>query len=299
MSARNPFALLLPPYNQVIPLEAPLDFFDESPGLKGAALVWRLASADAPSELEVACCRPGGVPLMVLLPPVESMTSALDLLEVVERSRPQTILPYHPRTDPDELARLLRRPPSDLPVEFTDYLAWRGVRVGGDMKRIIRRTVELADELRSVSGLARGVYLSRRALGRRFMMRGLPVPSHWLQFSRVLRAMLRLQNSDESLFTVATAQGYPDGFALSNQMYRLTGVRPSLARECLGWEWLVEAWLRTESGRGGLRIELRPTGMERHLRSPEGRHHEGVREERPRRWGKRKGESTAPESLDP
>jgi len=57
---------------------------------------------------------------------------------------------------------------------------------------------------------------------------------------------LRLQGSSENLFTVACGLGYPDGFALSNQMHRLTGVRPSQARECLGWEWLVDAWLTTE-----------------------------------------------------
>lgn len=257
---RRPFSLLLPPYRQLIPLDAPIAFFEESPGLKGSALVWQLGEGHAQSEMDVARSRPGGVPLMVVLPRVDRLTSALDLLGLVERCRPQTILPFHPRPDADELSRLLRRTPTDLPVEFTDYLAWRGLRIHGDMKRIIRRTIELADDLRSISGLSRGIYLSRRALGRRFMTRGLPVPSHWLQFSRVLRAMLCLQNSDESLFTVASAQGYPDGFALSNQMHRLTGVRPSLARECLGWEWLVEAWLQTEIEIGGLKADLAPTG---------------------------------------
>lgn len=110
----------------------------------------------------------------------------------------------------------------------------------------------MSAELRTVSALSRSLYLSRRALGRRFLSRGLPVPSHWLHFARVLRAAIQLQNSDDSLFSVASQLGYTDGFALSNQMKRLTGVRPSTARERLGWEWLVEAWLRTEARDGAL-----------------------------------------------
>ena len=49
----------------------------------------------------------------------------------------------------------------------------------------------------------------------------------------------------------ASRFGYPDGFALSNQMQRLLGVRPSDARRYLGWDWLVEAWIHTEAASGG------------------------------------------------
>ena len=120
----------------------------------------------------------------------------------------------------------------------------------------------MAGELRTIGGLARALYVSRRALGRRFMARGLPVPSHWLQFGRLLRVAVQLQNSSDSLFAIATASGYADGFALSNQMYRLTGVRPSSVRERLGWEWFVEAWLEMEVAEGGLALPPRvPTHL--------------------------------------
>jgi len=160
---------------------------------------------------------------------------------------------------------VLRRFPDDLPVEVTDYLLWRGIDVDRDTMRLIRRTIELSEELRTVSSLARAVYLSRRALGRRFMGRGLPVPSHWLHFARILRATLRLQNSRDSLFSIACDLGYPDGFALSNQMMRLTHVRPSMARQHLGWEWLLESWIHQEVMTHGfsssLRRSLFPEGL--------------------------------------
>ena len=139
---------------------------------------------------------------------------------------------------------------------------WRGLTIDRETIRLIRRVIELSGELRSITALSRSMYLSRRALGRRFMTRGLPVPSHWLQLGRLLRVASRLQNSEASLFSIACDSGYPDGFSVSNQMHRLIGCRPSLARERLGWEWLVEAWLRKEADEGGLSAPAAVRGVE-------------------------------------
>jgi AraC-like DNA-binding protein len=179
------------------------------------------------------------------------------ILTLMESCRPHSILPYMAELKPSELVAYLRRFPSDLPLEVADYLAWRGVTVDTDTRRLLSRTLELSGELRTVSGLARSLYMSRRALGRRFTTRGLPVPSHWLHFGRILRASVRLQNPGLTLYAVACELGYPDGFALSNQMHRLTRLRPSIMRGCFGWEWIVEAWLRQEAEEGSLSPELR------------------------------------------
>jgi hypothetical protein len=37
---------------------------------------------------------------------------------------------------------------------------------------------------------------------------------------------------------------------MSNQMKRMIGYRPTEVREHLGWEWIVEAWLRREATAG-------------------------------------------------
>ena len=37
---------------------------------------------------------------------------------------------------------------------------------------------------------------------------------------------------------------------------RLADIRPSETRERLGWEWIVEAWLRQEATTGGLEVGL-------------------------------------------
>jgi AraC-like DNA-binding protein len=191
------------------------------------------------------------------------MASASLSLEL-HQLRPHGILPYHPIPAAFDLSQVLRRPPVDLAGEVTDYLRWRGLGIDRDTIHLIRRILDLSGELRSISAVSRSMYLSRRALGRRLTIKGLPVPSHWLQVGRLLRVAIRLQNSEATVSSVAFEHGYPDGFSLSNQMERLMGHRPSRVRSRLGWEWLVESWLRQEAEAGRLRPTLvRPDRDER------------------------------------
>ena len=253
-----PLARLAPPYDSLEPLSPSDDYLTQPPG-PGSSIVWQLGFGSWSAAFDVIRRRSPGMALIVILPPKVEVDSAPQLLRVVEAGRPHSILPFHPEPHLDDLTAVLGREPEDLPVEFMDYLLWRGMNVDMDARRLIRKTVELSLELYTVTALARSLYLSRRALGRRFLKRGLPVPSHWLHFGRILRAALRLQNTDETLASAAYHFGYPDAFAFSNQMYRLTRVRPSEARRFLGWEWLVEAWLQTEGSTGGLSRDLSRT----------------------------------------
>jgi AraC-like DNA-binding protein len=166
--------------------------------------------------------------------------------------RPHSVLPHIQEIDTQELVSILRRFPTQFDFEVVEYLVWRGIEVDLDTRRLLRKTLELSEELRTVSALARALYMSRRALGRRFMTRGLPVPSHWLHFGRVLRGSVQLQDPRANLFRIGCELGYPDGFAFSNQLKRLTGLRPSMMKECFGWEWIVESWLFREADAGNL-----------------------------------------------
>ncbi len=218
----------------------------------GSALVWRLSEHRREPEARVVRERPGGLALVVILPPAAAIRADPDLMRLVETCRPQAILPHHEELALKDLAQVLRCPPEDLAAEVTDYVMWRGIPLDRETARLLRKTLVLSAELRSVSALSRSLYLSRRALGRRLLCRGLPVPSHWLQFGRVLRVAIRLQNSSDSVLSIGYEVGYADAFSLSNQMHRLTGFRPSEVREYLGWEWLLEAWLCEEARTGGL-----------------------------------------------
>jgi len=256
-STPGPLSILSYPYTRLEPFRGGRQELKDAVRGGGSAILWRMGRATTPPEAELLRTRPGGVALLVVLPPVSVLDPSL--VHRVQPLRPAGILPFHEDLHPVELSHVLRRPPVDLAVEVTDYLAWRGIQLDHDTVRIVRRIVELSDSLRSVSALARSMYMSRRALGRRFLTLGLPVPSHWLQMARLLRMALRLQNSDASVFSVAYELGYPDGFSVSNQMSRLFGHRPTEARERLGWEWLLEAWLRREAEGGTLAPTARAT----------------------------------------
>ncbi len=252
----SPLNLLSPPYRALRPVTGGGRQLKLEGRRPGCALIWVMGLGVRRQDVAVVRGRPGGLPLLAILPPTEDLSRDSALVQVLEEARPLGILPHHDAPSAEELAHVLRQPPEDLGGEITEYLRWRGIPMDRETSRLVRKIVALSTELRSVSGLSRALYLSRRALGRRFLSRGLPVPSHWLHFSRLLRVAIRLQNSEDSVLSAGYELGYPDGFSLSNQMVRLTGHRPSEARMYLGWEWLLEAWLRQEADTGGLAPEL-------------------------------------------
>jgi hypothetical protein len=257
--AHHRFLGLFPPYHTVEVIEE-INRFPKSPlPPRGAALLWNVCEGDLASGIQAVRDRVPGVSLILLLPPPSEMRSNRTLLDLEERCRPHSILPFMKEVSPEEIAAILRRFPSNFDLEVVDYLVWRGIDVDLDTRRLLRKTFALSDELRTVNGLARGLYMSRRALGRRFMTRGLPVPSHWLHFGRILRASIRMQAPSASLFSIGCDLGYPDGFSLSNQLKRLTGLRPSIMRECFGWDWIVESWLLQEARSGSFSRKLRET----------------------------------------
>jgi len=241
------FLAFFPPYRSLEPIKHPSQFPQSRFPHRGAALFWNLRVGAWGSGFRAVRERPPGVALFILLPPVSELEGTDRLLDLMEHCRPHSVLPFIQELDPEELVPILRRFPTDFSMEVTEYLVWRGIEVDLDTRRLIRKTFDLSGELRTVTALSRSLYMSRRALGRRFMTRGLPVPSHWLHFGRILRACLHLQKNDANLYSIACHLGYPDGFSLSNQMMRLTNLRPSLLRECFGWEWIVEAWLHQEA----------------------------------------------------
>ena len=251
--------LFAPPYVQLTRVEVQEDlWWRRAQLLQGSALVWRVRREIDPSVGHRVTTRPGGLSLIVILPPAADLIETPAIWTIVGKCRPHAVLPHHDDPSVEDLRRLLRKPPDNIGVAVTDYLAWRGIRLDPDTVRLVRRTLDLSKDITSVKVLARSLYLSRRALGRRFAARGLPVPSHWLQFGRQLLLASALHNSSDSLSSLACSLGFPDGFAASNQMYRLIGIRPSTVRSRLGWEWLVETWLRREADFGG----FTPAGLD-------------------------------------
>lgn len=244
-------SLFAPPYERFEPID--IDWRPAALPPRGLALVWWLVDGEEQvDEFRWLYTRPWGLPLFIVLPPPTEITRTLPLLSYVNGLFPRAVLPGGPLATPLHLRRLLRTPPRQFGAAITSYLTRRQLLIRDDMRRNIRRLFDSLPEADSVSKLARRLYISRRTMGRHFAAAGLPVPSHWLQFGRLLLASVRLQDNRSTLGRVAARLGYPDGFTLSNQMKRLINCRPSDVRNHLGWEWVVEMWIKTEANAGGI-----------------------------------------------
>jgi AraC-like DNA-binding protein len=248
-AAARTLSLFAPPYDQTVPcgpdVIAELTDVDD---WKGCALVWQLTGDDRQmDEYDALRHKAAGFPLLILLPPPADIPRVVGILPLVRLLAPRMILPHGLTDTPYRLRQILALPPRALPVALSDYLIRRGLLRQRKAVRELQRIFELAGSTTSIAALSRRMYTSRRTLGRHFAAQGIPVPSHCLHFARLLHVAVQLQNDDTAMFRIASRYGYPDGFTMSNQMKRLTGHRPSQVRELLGWEWIVEAWLRKES----------------------------------------------------
>ena len=237
-------SVLAPPYDGFTACDPELSLA----GTRGHALVWNLHDADTQrAEYEWLLQRAPHAPLFVVLPPAQAIAPILPMIPLLSQLHARGVLPNGPVESVEPVRVLLRAAPRDLPAVIVNHLARRGVLRDPRARTLVSRIFELAPTVPSISALSRRLYSSRRSLGRLFESQDLPVPSHWLQFARLLNVATRLQaNPDVAIFRIAVQLGYPDGFTMSNQMRRLVGCRPTDVRENLGFEWFVEEWLAME-----------------------------------------------------
>ena len=245
MSSAFPnISLFAPPYTS-------FTSFDSSQGWdhkRGHAFVWYLCDAISQlEEYEWLLRRPARVPLFVVLPPAKAIEPILSIIPQLNQLHARGVLPNGPLENVDSVRMLLTQAPRDLPAVMVSYFTRRGLLRDVKARSLVHKFFELAPAVPSISTLSRRLYTSRRTLGRFFEAHGLPVPSHWLQFARLLYVTVTLQSKEHvPVFRIATQYHYPDGFTMSNQMKRLVGCRPTDVRENLGYEWFVEEWLERE-----------------------------------------------------
>ena len=244
LTALASVSLFAPPYQELAPCDPERSFARS----RGCALVWYLHDGDQQrDEYEWLLAREARVPLFIVLPPATAIAPVLPMIPMLNALHARGVLPNGPVDSVEPIRMLLRSAPRDLPAAIVNYLTRRGVLRETKARSLIGKIFELAPSVPSISGLSRRLYTSRRSLGRYFESQQLPVPSHWLQFARLLYVAAGLQaNYDVPVFRIAVQLGYPDGFTMSNQMKRLVGCRPTDVRENLGYEWFVEDWLEME-----------------------------------------------------
>ncbi len=244
-AASHGLHLFQPPYQSLRPISREWLPGPEIP--HGEAVVWCMKGTnDSLEECAALVKRRHGVPLITILPPPAELAGAAPCLRRLNELRPKGVLPYVDIDVIGALRSVLYAPPVRVGQSMAGYLTGRGLINDDTVRGYVCRIFDNAPQVRSVSRLSSMLCMSRRTLGRHFAAAGLPVPSHWLQFARLLHAVFQLQRKGRSVFQVACKLGYPDGFTMSNQMKRVLGLRPSEVRGVLGWEWIVERWLRRE-----------------------------------------------------
>lgn len=235
-----------PPYHNYHPVPLGCRQNEIEPG---ASLIWMIAPVGKVySELDRVSSRHRGLPLFVVLPQPSEILSLASILRDLPNLRPKAVVPSAGEGFVNSLRRLLSAPPRRLPAEVADHLDLAHMIPDQQSREVIQTVFRVAPQVSSIDRLAARMCWSRRTLGRFFQERGLPVPSHWLQFARILHVAIRLQNAETNINRISARFGYTDGFTMSNSMKRLTGYRPSFVREHLGWEWIVESWIRRERG---------------------------------------------------
>lgn len=241
-----------PPYFELI--EATHLIQGDTPP-RGVFLLWDLKHCtDFASVAERVTHRPHGMALIVVLPPGHLMGRFADVLDGLVDLHPCAVLPASLNSS-ERLRQLLRNLPQRPARDFAEYVRRRGLLCDDRSRAEVEQLFVEARVVHSVNGLARRFGSSRRTLGRHFEGAGLPEPSRWLQFARLLYVSLHLQRNRCSVGRAAAELGYPDPFTMSNQMKRLIGLRPSEIKARFGWTWIVECWVREEVRRGGFDVE--------------------------------------------
>lgn len=139
--------------------------------------------------------------------------------------------------------------------EVVSYLRSRGLAPRKDHGRILEILLQLPHKHScgrvSVASAAKGMYMARRTLARQCAVAGLPTPQRILGFGRVLATLHFMRRSGHQMSRATEETGWPDPFSFSNAVARLTGLRPSIARE-KGLLYVAEAWVQKELSEGNL-----------------------------------------------
>lgn len=150
--------------------------------------------------------------------------------------------------DDEPLLPQLRRTltdPTVLPEQIGQWLRLRLPGLPPAVRGLIDEIVRLSPRFGEVGPLLGSIGHAERTARTWFRRAGAPGPGKWLAAAHAVRAALRMQADHAApLLTLAVECGYSDHSSLSRQSLRLFGARPGAIRRTLGWEWLLDRWLR-------------------------------------------------------
>jgi hypothetical protein len=136
---------------------------------------------------------------------------------------------------------------SSLAEDVVEWLGLYGLRLSPLVSSLLLQIVANGPRHDSLTSLLTSIGIPETSARFRMHKKRLPPPSRWFQVARALHAALRIQGEPRTcLMRLAHQLGYADHSALSQLVNRAFGVRPGMIRGTLGWEWLMERWIRLQ-----------------------------------------------------
>ena len=152
--------------------------------------------------------------------------------------------------------RAILTDPEHLADQVIGWLPLCGIRLSSNLSSLIKQIFKRAPQYATLSKLLDETHESATTARWRLRKKRLPPPHCWHQVFRALHTALKIQaDPDTPFLKLAMSLGYHDHSALSRQINRNFGLNPGDIRGTLGWEWLLERWLRKQmpkvKGRNG------------------------------------------------
>ena len=141
-----------------------------------------------------------------------------------------------------ELAALLGRGcgmPSRIDRALADLSRAAGARLPAPLRSVARRVMEFPVHYVDLHGLAEASRTSRGALKARFRRRGLPSPSVYVRWFRVMAAAQLLADREVTTIEAADRLGFTTGGNLCRTITSVTGLTSSELRSVQGWNRLL------------------------------------------------------------
>lgn len=244
-SPLSALSLAAPPYTHLVPLIA------EGRLPRAAVLVLDVRGPDEagpPLAQAVTAARTRFPAAPVVVRVAAASPVALRVAQSAPRLRVRAVV----GTD-EPLAPALRSllpHPAALGDDVVEWMGVRGHPLSPSAAALVRHLVDTSATCARVADALARAGQSERTARHCMRVRALPPPSAWHQASRALHAVLRIQaEPDVHVLTVAEDCGYSDHSGLSRQLARTFGVGVSAVRGTVGWEWLLDRWLRSRARR--------------------------------------------------
>jgi AraC-like DNA-binding protein len=129
--------------------------------------------------------------------------------------------------------------PTRIDRALADLSRAAGARLPAPLRSVARRVMEFPVYYADLHGLAEVSRMSRGALKARFRRRGLPSPSVYVRWFRVMAASQLLADREVTTIEAAHRLGFTTGGNLCRTITSVTGVTSSELRSVQGWNRLL------------------------------------------------------------